>query len=106
MNRIGEYRAVAKKVSGLGSVSYDLWVDGAGDLFIQIVGNERSGTYTNHAFSVREYGPVRDEERALGSMNARSIKSGELIVVEGNNNGAFLKAALQHLMDGNGGHPT
>ena len=100
MNKIENFRAVADKVSAKGRVEYELWVDDGGLLYVQLVGNNASGTFSGHAFSVSDYAHLRNSSAALGKMAAKSTENGHTLQVEDKNNGAFLKAALRHLIDG------
>ena len=65
---------------------------------MQMIENEDSGTFSNHLFSVSKYQPERRITKALGSLEAFSIANNTVENVDDNNNGAFLKAVLIHLL--------
>ena len=101
MKRIGNEIYIAPKISGNGNIEYALWVDTDGNLYIQITGNEDSGTFSNYFFSVSKYQTNRYSKKALGNLEAYNFRTKKIEIVEDNNNGAFLKAVLQNLLPNN-----
>jgi len=99
MKKIVSYIGVAPKLSGIGSIEYCLWIDEQGRLYVQFVKNEASGTFSNFAFSVSKYESLRDSEKPLNQLEGHDVESGVCKMTDDNNNGAFLKAALRHLLD-------
>ena len=65
---------------------------------MQMIENEESGTFSNHLFSVSKYQSERRSTKALGSLEAFNIGNNTFEKVDDNNNGAFLKAVLIHLL--------
>ena len=63
-----------------------------------MIENEDSGTFSNHLFSVSKYQSERRITKALGILEAFSIANNTVENVDDNNNGAFLKAVLIHLL--------
>lgn len=98
MKRIGNYDAVAPKLSGNGQITYRLWVNGDGILFLELVDNENEGTFSDLLFPVSEYAHLRNDDAALGELRGFNRASGELEPAKDNNNGAFVKAVLQDLL--------
>ena len=97
--RIPGTDAQARAIQG-GTVSYCLWVDGAGALYVQITSHTGEGTFSGGLlFPVAKYASERESEKSLKlteayDINARVWKNGS-----GNrNNAAFLKAVLCHLL--------
>lgn len=89
----------APKIGGVGKLKYQLWVDGSGSLHVQIVENPEGGTFSPWRFSVAKYGSARNGTRSLGQLVGLDAQGKEQ---DGNNNNddAFLKAVLRHLLDG------
>ena len=98
MKRIENCVISAPKLSKTGSIKYCLWVDEIGSLYVQMIENEDSGTFSNHLFSVSKYQSERRSTKALGSLEAFNIGNNTFEKVDDNNNGAFLKAVLIHLL--------
>lgn len=99
MKKITQEPRVAQKVSGDGEIEYDLWVNRKGELFIQVVGNDYSGDFSDCAFSVVDYEELRDSIAKLGTLEGRTIEDDTKIILKNTNNGGFLKAALRDLLD-------
>lgn len=99
MKKIEGYIGAAPKVSGHGQIHYVLWVDAQGHLFIQLIANDESGTFSNLAFSVSEYQSQRHVAGGGNRIEGVNVNTGDVGVAEDNNNAAFLKAALRHLLD-------
>ena len=76
-----------------------LWVDSHGELFVQLVGNDDTGTFSRLAFSVKNYEAMRHVAGSSNGLKGRDLDTGETITVEDNNNAAFLRAALKDLLD-------
>jgi len=98
MKKIGTETHNAPKLSGTGDIKYLLWIDAVGGVYIQIVGNDASGTFSKYLFSVSKYQSERANTKALGNLEAYNIERKEAEIVEDNNNGAFLKAILRSLL--------
>lgn len=96
--KIDNYVASAPKLSKAGSIKYCLWVDEKGSLYVQLIENEESGTFSNHLFSVSNYQSKRKIKKALGHLEAFNVESKKIERLGDNNNGAFLKAVLLHLL--------
>jgi hypothetical protein len=102
MKRIVNYLANAAKISGNGTIRYCLWVDDTGNLYVQFEENEVNtnspGTFTGLLFSVADYASVRNSNSDIGHVTGIDADSDTKIIASGNNNGAFLKAVLRHLL--------
>lgn len=98
MKKIESCVVSAPKLSNNGSIKYCMWVDDTGSLYVQMVENEESGTFSNLLFSVSKYQSKRRSDKAIGTLEAYDIKNNTIVVVNDNNNGAFLKAVLIHLL--------
>ncbi|GEM_PF-3288166 len=98
MKNIGKCVFSAQKLRKAGNIKYCLWVDTSGNLYVQMIENEASGTFSKYLFSVSKYESQRTSTKVLGSMQAYNIDTGATENVDGNNNGAFLKAVLIHLL--------
>lgn len=98
MKKIENFVILAPKLNSAGSIKYCLWVDETGNLYVQMIENEGSGTFSNHLFSVSKYQSKRRNAKALGSLEAFNIENNTVENVNDNNNGAFLKAVLRHLL--------
>lgn len=102
MKQIANYFANAEKISGNGTIRYCLWVDDAGKLYVQFAENEVNaaspGTFTSLLFSVTEYASIRDSNSNIGNLIGLDASDGTRMTASDNNNGAFLKAVLRHLL--------
>ena len=98
MKKIGTETHTAPKLSGTGDIKYILWIDAIGGVYIQIVDNDASGTFSKYLFSVSKYQAERATSKALGNLEAYNIERQEAEIVEDNNNGAFLKAILRNIL--------
>ena len=102
MKQIANYFANAEKISGNGTIKYCLWVDDTGKLYVQFAENEAnatsSGTFTSLLFSVTEYASIRDCNLDIGHPKGLDASDGTRKIASNNNNGAFLKAVLRHLL--------
>lgn len=88
----------APKLAGSGALTYQLWVHGDGGLYVQIVKNTESGTFSPWRFPVVKYASRRNSTGSLGQLFGFDADEKEQ---EGNNNNddAFLRAVLKHLLD-------
>lgn len=88
---------IAPKLGGSGRLQYQLWVDGSGSLYVQIVKNTESGTFSPWRFPVAKYA-LRRSTGSLGHLLGLDADGKQQ---EGNNNDddAFLRAVLKHLLD-------
>jgi len=98
MKRVGSYVGIAPKILGEGNIRYCLWVDKQGDLYVQLEHNDNSGTFSALLFPVSKYQSMRYSTNALGELQGYDIESKAFKLSQDNNNGAFLKAALRHLL--------
>ena len=96
----------ATKLRNHGALEYRLWIDAEGRLYVQIVNNDQSGTFSRCAFSVAKYMTARDRADPLNRLVGRNIETGNEELLRDNNNGAFLKAVLKHLFDEGISHDT
>jgi hypothetical protein len=88
----------APKLGGVGKLKYQLWVDGNGSLYVQIVENPDGGTFSRWRFPVAKYTSACNGTRSLGRLVGFDENGKEQ---EGNNSNddKFLKAVLIHLLD-------
>jgi len=98
MKKIDKCEISAPKLSETGNIKYCLWIDITGNLYVQMIENQASGTFSKYLFSVSKYESERTSSKALGSMEAYNIENNAIENVDNNNNGAFLKAVLIHLL--------
>ena len=89
----------APKLGGDGNLTYQLWVDDSGSLYVQVVKNSKEGTFSQWRFPVAKYASGRSNTKLLGQLVGLDAQGTEQ---EGNNNNddAFLRAVLRHLLDG------
>lgn len=106
MKKIEGFRGRAKKISGVGCIVYELWVNFRGDLFVKLIDNElntsRPGTHSAVFYSVGQFADRRDSTESIGN----PVGIDEMGVVQtrsDNNNGAFLKAVLRDLLPAKNG---
>jgi len=98
MKKIDAFVGVAPKLVGDGNIQYFLWVDKQGKLYVQLEHNDKSGTFSKLLFSVSMYESMRKRSSSLGDMQGYDIESKTYKISQDNNNGAFLKAVLCHLL--------
>jgi hypothetical protein len=98
MKKIEPYSCTIPKTKKTDSVEYCLWVDKLGELYVQIIGNEASGTFSKCAFSVSKYASKIESGKALGKIEGYNLESEENEICKNNNNSAFVKVALQNLL--------
>lgn len=98
MKKIDSFVGIAPKLVGEGNIQYCLWVDKQGKLYAQLEHNDKSGTFSKLLFSVSTYESVRNSSNSLGDMTGYDIESHAYKLSQDNNNGAFLKAVLNHLL--------
>lgn len=102
MKQISNYYADAEKISCNGTIRYCLWVDDTGNLYVQFEENKANatspGTFTSLLFSVTEYASIRHSNADIGHPTGFDAKDETRKTASGNNNGAFLKAVLRHLL--------
>ena len=89
----------APKVKGAGFLKYKLWVDDSGSFYVQIEDNAAAGTFSKLRFSVAEYAPQRKSTKSIGNPIGLDLETGKKISGGNNDDGAFLKAVLCHLLD-------
>lgn len=88
----------APKLGGVGTLKYQLWVDGSGTLYVQIVENSEEGTFSHWRFPVAKYAPARNDTKSLGPLVGFDEAGKEQEGINSNDN-TFLKAVLRHLLD-------
>jgi hypothetical protein len=98
MKQIGNSEFSAPKISKTGNIKYCLWVDVEGALYVQMIENDASGTFSKYFFSVSKYKSERLRTRPLGGIEVYNIETCVTETVNDNNNGAFLRAILLHLL--------
>ncbi|SEG24434.1 hypothetical protein [Nitrosomonas ureae] len=89
---------LAPKIEGQGHIRYRLWVDEKGNLYVQFENNAESGTFSNLLFSVSKYESERNSDKALRNLKGYDSISKSFKFSGNNNDGAFLKAVLRHLL--------
>ncbi|MEI7590527.1 MAG: hypothetical protein WCJ49_04380 [Deltaproteobacteria bacterium] len=98
MKQIQSAVAEAQKIEGSGKLKYRIWVDGEGDLYVQIEDNAAAGTFSEMLFSVSKYATVRKNTASIGQPVGYDLTNREQRVSANKNDGAFLKAVLRHLL--------
>lgn len=88
----------APKIEGGGKLKYRLWVNGEGNLYVQIEDNAAAGTFSELLFSVSTYASLRNRNESIGQPSGYDIASGQQRVSANTNDSAFLKAVLRHLL--------
>jgi hypothetical protein len=101
MRKIEPYTSSAPKLRGDGDIKYCLWVDKSGGLYVQILENDASGSFSQYLFSVSKYESKRATSEALLNLEAFNIVSKKIELVEDSNNSGFLKAVLRNLLPDN-----
>jgi hypothetical protein len=99
MKRIIPYIGVAPKLGGTGNLEYCLWIDDKGMLYVQIIKNDATGTFSTLAFSVAKYASLLDGADLLSPLEGYDIDSKNFKNTDDNNNIGFLKAIFAHLFD-------
>lgn len=102
MKKIEGFSGKAPKQRGGGHILYELLVDEHGELFVKFKDNEieteRPGTFSAVCFPVRRYADKRNTDEDIGHPTGIDEVSREEVTPSDNNNGAFLKAVLRHLL--------
>lgn len=98
MKQIQSAIAEAPKLEGGGKLKYRLWVDGEGNLYVQIEDNAAAGTFSKLLFSESKYSSVRENTESIGQPVGYDLAEGKQRVSTNTNDGAFLKAVLRHLL--------
>lgn len=98
MKQIQSAIAEAPKLEGSGKLKYRIWVDGDGNLYVQIEDNAAAGTFSEMLFSMSKYAPARKNTESIGQPVGYDLVKNEQRVSANTNDGAFLKAALRHLL--------
>lgn len=88
----------APKLNGRGFISYRIWFEQSGKQYIQLMCNTQTGTFSEMLFSVQQYAPVCHTRRSIGFPKGFSVNCGRVVESNNTNDGAFLKAALRHLL--------
>jgi hypothetical protein len=98
MKRINTEKLSAQKIGGKGEIEYCLWVSNMGELYVQLESND-GGTFSNLLFSVTKYAAFRNDQAPITEVEGYDLNNGRTIPSSNNNDSAFLKAALRHLLD-------
>jgi len=98
MKQIQSAIAEAPKLEGSGKLKYLIWVDGEGNLYVQIEDNAAAGTFSEMLFPVSKYASVRKNTESIGQPVGYDLAKSEQRVSANTNDGAFLKAVLCHLL--------
>lgn len=88
----------APKIGGGGTLEYQLWVDDAGSLYVQITKNSDGGSFPQCRFLVAKYAKGRNSS-GLGQLVGLGLDGKEKEVGDNNGDG-FLRAVLRHILDG------
>ena len=88
----------APKLAGSGALTYQLWVRGDGSLYVQIVKNTESGTFSPWKFPVAKYASGRNSTGLLGQLLGLDA-DGKEQECRDNNDDAFLRAVVKYLLD-------
>ena len=102
MKKIENTTSKANKLVGEGVIEYCLWVDNDGKLYVQFEENKintpKAGTLSELLYPVSEYAHLRGLNDAIPAPQGWDINSKSFEIGEDNNNSAFLKAVLRHLL--------
>lgn len=98
MQQIHVGKCVAPKIGGSGKLEYQLWMDGNGQLYVQITKNSDGGSFPRCYFLVAKYALGR-KNNDLGKLIGIDLEEKE-IEVKDNDADGFLRAVLRHLLDG------
>ena len=98
MKKIKTVISEAKKLEGQGNIKYQLWLDACGVLYVQFIGNDGPGTFSDLLFSASEYASTRNSKASIGFPNGYDLINNCQKTSENENDGAFLKAVLCHLL--------
>ncbi len=102
MKKIENYSGSARKLNGVGTVEYALWVDEAGVLFIQILkiivpGTDTPGEHTKLLIRASDYLDKRFDSTVDKPISGLNLKTGEYKTEKNNNNKTFINAILQQM---------
>lgn len=102
MKKINNFIGNAPKISGNGSIEYELWVDSSGSLYVRIVDNNfdtsTPGTFNSTLFQVSKYVSHRCSSSEMIVSEGYDINLNDMVPVSDKNTSAFLKAILRHLI--------
>lgn len=102
MQLIPGFSGEARKFGGEGLIRYLLWVDDSGNLYVQfsdnIVDTPSPGKFSGLLYSVAHYAPIRQSEVKIPHPHGYDLEIKTWVTKKDNNNGAFLKAVLRHLL--------
>ena len=98
MKKIENYEGVAQKTKGNGELKYCLWVSKQGELYMQIISNSSSGTFSKNLFLVSEYTSTTCKDDLSAEAEGYNPDTGEIEIVSNNNNAVFLKAIASSLI--------
>lgn len=100
MKQIHITNDIAPKLGGSGTLTYQLWVDGSGSLYVQFKENSNGGTFSPLLFPVAKYAQQPNSAQSIGKPVGLDLAGKTERTSTNNNDGAFLKAVLLHLLDG------
>lgn len=98
MKQVESFVAEAQKLSGTGKVKYGLWVDSSGNLYVQLLENEGSGTFSKYLFSASKYASLRDGIKPIDQLNGYDLSDKSWKDSGNNDDIGFLEAVLRHLL--------
>ena len=98
MKRIQTAILKAPKLQGDGEIGFLLWVDSECGLYVQLAGNAAAGTYGGLLFSVSRYAGIRKDQELINKLTGYDLEKCQERDSANNNDGAFLKAVLCHLL--------
>jgi hypothetical protein len=90
----------APKLRGDGMLTYQLWVDDCGSLYVQVEANAAAGKFSALVYPVTKYAAQRNSNQSIGKPVGFDLEGGAERTSENNDDGGFLKAVLRHLLDG------
>ena len=88
----------APKLRGKGNIKYQLWINDKCYLYVQFNENKETGTFSGLLFSVTKYATVRNHSQSIGYPKGYDLADKTYKFSENDNDGAFLKAVLKHLL--------
>jgi hypothetical protein len=100
MRQIQITNNAAPKLRGNGALKYRLWADGSERLYVQVEKNAAAGTFSPLLYPVARYEHLRKSRRSIGKPVGFDFAIGAERSSDNNNDGAFVKAVLCHLLDG------
>lgn len=99
------YQKILAPIEGVNSLKgnaklkLQLWINKNGQLFVQIIENSSTGTFSNLLFPVSDdmLNSINDQA-ASKKLSGYNLMTGKLQLIQNNNDSGFLKAAFLHLL--------